>query len=351
MNVHFSYKASKNPETERELQQQTEKLSRRLQVFRGELVHLHGIVAPSSNRAGGITVSLNLRLPSGQMASQTSAPTAVGAVKSAFHDLIHQLNAHKELLRNRHQWRRMSKEHRRVPFEQTVAAVASNGAPAVSVTISASDIDHYVSTELPRLNRFIDRELRYRVATGELPPNRVSREEVVDEAIAMALSGEENLPGKLSVERWLYGLALRAIPEVAGRNGDENENVHLETPAGVQNVTGSDEAYLQFHQPDDTLNNEDILPNRDISTPEAVALSDEFITQVEKALNGAPAEEREAFTLFAIEGFTVDEIAQVSKRESGEVKKSIRSAHQRVDRRLPNGNSLKERLLRNSQVA
>ena len=130
MNVHFSYKASKKTDTEREIRQQTEKLAKRLQVFRPDLVHLHGIVAESSTKGGGITVSLNLRLPSGQMATQSTAPTAVGAIKSSFHDLIHQLNAHKDLLRNRHQWRRLSREHRRVPFEQTVASV-TNGGPTV----------------------------------------------------------------------------------------------------------------------------------------------------------------------------------------------------------------------------
>jgi DNA-directed RNA polymerase specialized sigma24 family protein len=261
------------------------------------------------------------------------------------------MNAHKDLLRNRHKWRRLSKEHRRVPFEQTVAAVNTNGAPSADITLASRDIDRYVTTELPRLNRFIDRELRYRLATGALEPNIVTREEVLDEAIAMALSGEEHRPERISVERWLYGLALRAISAVAARNSDESETVHLETPAGQPNVSGTDDSYLQFHQPDDTLNTEDILPNREISTPEAVTLSDEFIDQVEKALTGAPREQREAFTLFAIEGFTVDEIAHVSKRDPAEIKKSIKAARDLVDHKLPNGNVLKRHLLNNSQVA
>ena len=94
-----------------------------------------------------------------------------------------------------------------------------------------------------------------------------------------------------------------------------------------------------------------MLPNLGISTPEAVALSDEFIDQVERALTGAPSEQREAFTLFAIEGFTIDEIAEVSKRDPTEVKKSIKVARDLVDRKLPNGNVLKKHLLNSSQVA
>src|SRR5690349_1086656 len=242
MNVHFSYKASKNLPTEQEVQRQTDKLAKRLQVFRPELVHLHGVVAESSQNGGGITVSLNLRLPSGQMAAQNTAPTGVGAIKAGFHDLIHQLNAHKDLLRNRHKWHRLSREHRGVPFEQTVAAVNPNGTPLLGGTLTSRDIDQYVATELPRLNRFIDRELRYREATGALEANLVRREEVVDEAIASALSGDEHRPERVSVERWLYGLALRAIPVVARRNGDENGTIRLDAPVGKQNVTGSDDA-------------------------------------------------------------------------------------------------------------
>lgn len=351
MNVHFSYKASKNAETEQEVQRQNAKLAKRLQVFRPELVHLHGNVSPSASNAGGITVSLNLRLPSGQMAAQSSSPTAIGAIKTCFHDLIHQLNAHKELLRNRHRIRRMGKQPRGVPFEQTVAAVGSNGAAANGGTLASRDIDQYVATELPRLNRFIDRELRYREATGALQPGLVTREEVVDEAIAAALSGEEHRSDSITVQRWLYGLSLKAISTVAARNGDEDGMVHLEISAGQQNVTGNDEAYLQFHQPDDRLSQEDVLPNLSISTPEAVALSDEFINQVEKALTGAAPEQREAFTLFAIEGFTIDEIAEVSRREPADIKKSIKAARDLVDHKLPNGNVLKKHLLNNSQVA
>ncbi|MBV9147083.1 MAG: hypothetical protein JO065_14285, partial [Acidobacteria bacterium] len=314
-------------------------------------VHLHGIVAPSSNNGGGITVSLNLRLPSGQMATQSTSPTAVGAIKACFHDLITQLGAHKDLLRNRHRLRRQAKRVPGVPFEQTLAAVNPNGTQAAGGTLANRDIDQYVSTELPRLNRFIDRELRYRIATGALQDGLASREEVVDEAIAMALSGDENRPDRVPVERWLYGLALKAISAVASRNSDEGNVVHLEVSAGQQNVTGSDDAYLQFHQPDDKLSQEDILPDRGSSTPEAVALSDEFIDQVERALTGAPADQREAFTLFAIEGFTIEEIAEVSRREPGEIKKSIRAARELVDHKLPNGNVLKKHLLNNSQVA
>ena len=87
MNVHVSYRLPKIPSVEKDVQYQIEKLQKRLQVFRPELVHLRGVVEDVSPREG-TSVSLNLRLPSGQMAVQTKAPTAQSAVKSAFEDLL-----------------------------------------------------------------------------------------------------------------------------------------------------------------------------------------------------------------------------------------------------------------------
>ena len=97
MNVHVSYKAGKTPDVEREFKHQIQKLEPRLQVFKPDLVHLHAVVESDNRR--GTSVSLNLRLPSGQMAAQRSGENALAAIKSGFADLISQLTKHKELLR------------------------------------------------------------------------------------------------------------------------------------------------------------------------------------------------------------------------------------------------------------
>src|SRR5947209_7150274 len=130
MNVHISYRLHKIPAVEKDIQHQIEKLQKRLQVFRPELIHLKGMVEETSLREG-TSVSLNLRLPSGQMAVQVSAENAASAVKSAFDDLLQQVSKHKELLRASHRWQRGKRGNsarrgatmREVPFEQTIAAV------------------------------------------------------------------------------------------------------------------------------------------------------------------------------------------------------------------------------------
>ena len=215
MNVHVSYRLHKIPAVEKDIQHQIEKLQKRLQVFRPELIHLKGVVEEISAREG-TSVSLNLRLPSGQMAVQASAATAAAAVKGAFEDLLQQVNKHKEILRASHKWQRGKRGNstrpgttmREVPFEQTLAAVF----PA---TISEDDVRSYVNVNLARLDRFVEREIYFREAEESLARDTVSKEEVVDETIAAALSDGQEKPERLALEPWLYRLALRALDELS----------------------------------------------------------------------------------------------------------------------------------------
>ena len=173
MNVHISYRLHKTPAVEKDIQHQIERLRKRLQVFRPELIHLKGMVEEISAREG-TCVSLNLRLPSGQMAVQAKAPSAAAAVKISFEDLLQQLNKHKELLRSTHRWPRRQNEasNRKkasVPFEQTLAAVFPE-------TVSAEDVRSYVNVNLARLERFVEREIYFREAADQVTPNSISKE-------------------------------------------------------------------------------------------------------------------------------------------------------------------------------
>jgi DNA-directed RNA polymerase specialized sigma24 family protein/ribosome-associated translation inhibitor RaiA len=311
MNVHVSYRLTKSPVVEKDVQHQVEKLQKRLQVFRPELVHLKASVEEVSAKEG-TSVSLNLRLPSGQMASQASAPTASAAVKAAFEDLLLQVNKHKDLLRASHKWkrdrrgnaRRRQPEFREVPFEQTIAAV-------FPPTISADDIRSYVNVNLARMDRFVEREIYFRETQGTISPNSISKEEVIDEAIAAALGGGEK-PEKLSLEPWLYRHALRALDELSRTDESNGNAVHLEDSARSPNIKGSDEPALQFHQPDESITEEMVIPDPRVSTPEQILASDELLRLIASALRDLGSGPREAFILYAVEGFSTDEIVAIT---------------------------------------
>ena len=330
MNVHVSYKVHKTPDIEKEISHQIEKIQKRLQVFRPDLLDLKAVIEENSAREGMI-VSLNLHLPSGQLSAQAKAPSPTAAIKAAFDELIHQIGRHKDLLRSSHKWRRWRRGPQEspepgVPFEQTLAAV-------VPPTISADDIGSYVNANLSRLERFVDRELYFRRADEEILEDGLSTSEVVNEVIARAL-GDHDRPEKLSLEPWLYRLALQAMNEMTARLHELESPVHLEDSRRRQNVEASDEAGLQFHQPDEGWTRESAIPDRRVSTPEQVAYSDEVIALVQAALRGADRTDRETFLLYGIEGFSLGEIAAITGLHPEAVRESVQRARDCV-RRAP----------------
>jgi ribosomal subunit interface protein len=344
MNVHISYKAGKTTDTEREFNHHIQKLQRRLQVFRPELVHLHAIVDQNSTRPQ-TSVSVNLRLPSGQLAAQESAASPATALKGVFSELTKQLTKHKELLRGHRRGRKGKANGRaEVPFEETLAAVHP---PMVTDT----DINSYVNANLERLTAFIERELRYRANSARLDANAVSTAEVLDEVVVTALGDTEEKPELLSLERWLYRLALRVIPQLARGSHEPVSAVPLELSARQQNVRGSDEPILQYHQPDELLLREEVIADRRTATPEEITYSDEMITLVESALLGAKPQDREAFILYAVEGFTLHEIAATTDREEEDVRQSIHGAREHLKKTLRVPDPFKSRILQHSKIA
>jgi RNA polymerase sigma factor (sigma-70 family) len=323
MNVHISYRLHKTPAVEKDIQHQIDKLQKRLQVFRPDLIHLKGTVEELSPREG-TSVSLNLRLPSGQMAVQAKASTAAAAVKSAFEDLLQQVNKHKELLRSTHKWPRRRNEaserhNASVPFEQTLAAVF----PA---TVSADDVRSYVNVNLSRLERFVEREIYFRETSDQVAPESISKEEVIDETIAAALDESQEKPERLALEPWLYRLALNALDQLSRPEGTNGSAVRLEESARKQNVRASDEPELQFYQPDEAITEETIIADDRVATPEQIVGSDEMMHLIASALLDVTPAQREAFILHAVEGFGVDEISAITGVPPESVLSSIAAA-------------------------
>jgi RNA polymerase sigma factor (sigma-70 family) len=345
MNVHFSYKLPRTPDVDKEISHWTQKVEKRLQVFRPELVHLKGSLVSARD---GTTVSLNLRLPSGQMAAQESASSATTALKAAFDDLLTQIGRHKDLLRNSHRWRRRRTPAEpppaEVPFEETIASVPT-------LTASSEDIRSFVNANLRRLNLFVQRELSFRENSGQLQPEALSVEEIVDEAVASALDEDADKPDRLGLEAWLYRMAIRAMNDFesqsvkdgnAGRTGSRSNG----------NEQASDEQHLQFFQPDESaLQDNETIPDSSSASPEEIAYADEMITLVQFALKAASRQDREAFILHAIEGFTVSEIGAITDRNPEQVKESILRAREKLQHSLPIDNAFKDPLLQRTGTA
>jgi RNA polymerase sigma factor (sigma-70 family) len=314
-------------------------------------------------------MSLNLRLPSGQMAVQRSGENALAAVKSAFADLLSQVTKHKDMLRG--QWTR--KSLRRTGRERLATMPASellpakgNGEKRVQIhrvatppkpvpaaktdEAAVADVELWLSANLLKLEEFIDQELRFQVETDRIREDQITREEVLDEVIVSALSQEDGKTQLLSPESWFHRLALQAIRRLIHDNAD-TANISLDAPAGIQNVTGSDENVLQYHQPDDSLPEESIIRDESVRTPEEIMAGDEMVAQLDIVLREVRSNDREAFVLYTLEGFTVDEISRLAGRPAEQVRQSIHDARTHIKEKLPAQNQLRRSLLHHSRVA
>jgi DNA-directed RNA polymerase specialized sigma24 family protein len=249
--------------------------------------------------------------------------------------LLQQVNKHKDLLRASHKWQRGRRGNstrsgppvREVPFEQTLAAV-------FPPSISDEDVRSYVNANLSRLDRFVEREIYFREAQEAIPPDSISKEEVIDEAIAAALTDGQDKPEKLALEPWLYRQALRALDRLSHTDESNGNAVHLEESARRPNVKASDEPELQFHQPDESITGETVIADSRIATPEQIMASDELLRLIASALRDLGAGPREAFILHAVEGFSVEEIVGITGEPAERVLAYVSSARDHL-RRAP----------------
>jgi len=93
--------------------------------------------------------------------------TVIAAIKAGFEDLKEQLNKHKELLRKQHQCHA-------VAVAEAWLARSPSKTPwrRLTGTNFFGDISQYVNVNLPRLKRFIQRELTHREEEGILSSAR-----------------------------------------------------------------------------------------------------------------------------------------------------------------------------------
>lgn len=173
----------------------------------------------------------------------------------------------------------------------------------------------------------------------------------MSEAIANALDGRTEKPEKFTLEPWLYFLSRAAIDRLVEQASNAQGEVGLDSSMRREEVSGSDEAMLQFHHPDEMLTNENVIADGGTATPEDIAASDEVMGMIEAVLRNAHHRDREAFILFTMEGFTVQEISVITERKPEEVRTSIAKAREQLRKALPVAEQLRNKLIEHSKSA
>jgi RNA polymerase sigma factor (sigma-70 family) len=196
-----------------------------------------------------------------------------------------------------------------------------------------------VSQHLSRLYEFVRHELEYRSALGDVRPNELTPEDVVDAAILRAYSHFVKGKAPHNLGPWLMRLALERLAlEVAQRRAEDERTVHIEedvpeTPPNEYVSTLGDEI-LDFYEPEEDLKLEDLVPDPRAPSPEREAENAEARRRVRHALAAMPRTWRRALLLSHIEGLSPAELAPAFGRSESDMKHVLERARERVRRKL-----------------
>ena len=326
MNIQFTLQVPKSPDLDEVIARGTAKLERLLVVFRPGLVQLHGRLSRHTAREGTLC-SLSLHLPTGQLAAEACAPTAQAAVRTATQELVEQVKKHKQRLRATGPRVRAGAAAPAPPVPQNGSAP---GLPAINVA-------EFLATNLQSLKQFVTRQLQRQVALGQLADGELDAREVLDETVALALGDTVRPPSGVlrdarERERWFYVLAVQAMRRLIAERRDgyaPGDAVALD-----RDLDDGDQRQLEHREGldrYDDLRLNDVTADDQAATPEQDAYSEELLRALDGALQRLSPTQREDLVLFAMDGFSVAELALVSQRTREEVHAGLTAASRALE--------------------
>ncbi|CAN0626727.1 RNA polymerase subunit sigma-28 [Burkholderia multivorans] len=283
-----------------------------LSHFPAELVRLRATLEQSGHRRL-YRARLRRGLPSATLTCSDESPELGKALELSFSELERQLEHHIAHLRHEDNWHRKERRAGLALFSELVRPL------------------------LPELKRFVERELAYLQARGDLAPGALAVDEVVDETLARACERLAQHPRKLEPRQWLYQIALDVLAEeVSRRQTDVGRWVSLEGRPPVQlrePHEDDDEILFEYWQPDEVLRLEDATPAAD-GTPEEELSAKETRRLVAALVADMPTSWRQALVLCRMEAVPRASAAQVLGTSERELERWLADADAFLKARL-----------------
>ncbi|HLU99926.1 MAG TPA: sigma-70 family RNA polymerase sigma factor, partial [Acidobacteriota bacterium] len=147
---------------------------------------------------------------------------------------------------------------------------------------------------------------------------------LVDEVFLELSSNAAARPTNLSLEQWMIQVTRQKLRSRLRELRQLGEEPRVEESVDAE-LQWEDEA-LNFYQPDESLHLADLIEDQRIETPEEALQREEAEQQLRAAIARLPEDVRESFVLFALEGFTSDEVAMITGREPQLVLQEVEKA-------------------------
>jgi RNA polymerase sigma-70 factor (ECF subfamily) len=185
------------------------------------------------------------------------------------------------------------------------------------------DLEQYADELLDAAQR----EVRYRVALGELDGLDLSPEELVGETLARAWRERERKPAGLGERAWLLALLHRVAEGIVRREARFRKlaPVSLEARPPPEPFYDDDEGFYEWYQPDELTRWEDLAA-------EPLELTPEEVVSAEEELRSAAPRTRLVFVLHDLHRLSVPEIAQALGITQDQVLRHLEEARRKAQR-------------------
>ncbi|MEJ2077693.1 MAG: sigma-70 family RNA polymerase sigma factor [Acidobacteriota bacterium] len=203
---------------------------------------------------------------------------------------------------------------------------------ASTIPLTRWEVESEANAHLEKLENYIRREVFHLVIQGELPPGVLEPQALVDDVFLFVTSRPEGRPEGLTIEQWMFQVARTILHDHLEEIDTHREEPHMEEEAEEQKQWEDED--LDFYQPDESMHLEDLLRDGSISNPEQLLEREETEAQLQRAIAALPASIRESFVLFALEGFTSDEVAMMTGKEPQEILDEVEHAREALRRDL-----------------
>jgi ribosomal subunit interface protein len=301
-------------------------LSKRLDP---DTIELHAHLEKSGHR-DYYQVSLQLKVPDATLTSRDEDWDLMVALRKAFDELEREVLKYKGRVKHEAAWRRKERGEAWPRLKKAVDAQP----------LSAEAFGGLVKVLLPKLKRYVKREVSALRARGDLDPGYPMPQDIVDEVFARAYQRLDQRPANLAPLHWLYQIAHEVLnDEVRQRRREEARFVSTEAKPVLPRDYSIDEinqGVYEFWQPDEMLKIEDVTPVSE-QTPEEQVSEEEMRKYFHDALARMPTNWRRVMWLTQAEGIPVAKAAGMLHTSEEAVKRWIRQADDYLRAKLEEG--------------
>jgi RNA polymerase sigma factor (sigma-70 family) len=290
------------------IDRQSQKIRKMLQTFSSDVVGLtiNIVKLPRGNQ---YQTGLVLNLPQRTIRVEELEDNATSSIVRAFSELRRRVKRFKSQLSRERLWRREPlRTWTEVPGPTT------------------RELQDNIRDNLEKIENYVRRELYHNVIVGTMPPGVVEPQAIVDDVFVEVTSNLPDKPEDLSVEQWMFRLAGRILKERMQRLEDHREEASIEETASPEDRWEDEQ--LNFYQPDELLHLEDLVSDRSSANPEEIFEREEVAERLQQNVAHLPDSIRESFVLFAMEGFTSDEVAMITGKKSEQVLTEVEKARE-----------------------